>query len=81
MAKQEKDKATRDILNPNQHGGYRVGAGRKRDASIEKVKLGWRVSSEAKANIERLAESMDYTAAELTDYIMKKAKKAPKTLE
>lgn len=81
MAKQENDKATIDILNPKQHGGFRVGAGRKKDTSVEKTKLGWRVSVEAKTNIEALAEGMDYTAAELADYIMKKLKKAPKNLE
>lgn len=81
MAKQEKDKATRDILNPNQHGGYRAGAGRKKDTSIEKTKLGWRVSVEAKDNIEKLAEGMDYSAAELAEYVMKNLKKAPERLD
>ena len=70
-----------DISNPKQHGGCRAGADCKKDTSVEKAKLGWRVSVEAKDNIEKLAEDMDYSAAELADYIMKNLKKAPKTLD
>lgn len=81
MAKQEKDKATRDILNPNQHGGFRSGAGRKKNTKVEKTKLGWYVTSEAKNNIQELAKNKDYTPAELVDYLMKKLKKAPKNLD
>lgn len=80
MAKEKNDKATRDMLNPNQHGGYRAGAGRK-SGSIDKVKIGWHVSREVKIGFEALAEGKDYSPSELLEYLMKKTKKAPKTLK
>jgi len=80
MPKDKSDVATIDIFNPNKHGGYRAGSGPK-PSEIKKVKLGWSVTSEAKSNIETLAEGKDYSAAELLDYIMKNQKKSPDNLE
>ena len=80
MPKDKDDTATIDMLNPNKHGGYRAGSGRKKGGA-QKIKLGWAVTSDAKSNIEALAEDKNYSAAELLDYIMKKQKKAPDNLD
>lgn len=64
----------------NTHGGERAGAGRKKN-TVKKVKLGWRVSEEAKENIEKLASEKEYTASEFADYLMRNQKKAPETLD
>ena len=66
MPKDKDDTATIDMLNPNKHGGYRAGSGRKK-GSIQ--------------NIENLVEDKNYSAAELLDYIMKKQEKAPDNLD
>lgn len=80
MARDKSDNATRDLLNPNPHGGFRTGAGRK-PSETKKTKLGWYVTDDAKKNIELMAADKDYTPSELLDYLMKTAEQAPLKLE
>ena len=80
MARDKSDNATRDRLNPNPHGGFRTGAGRK-PSDTKKTKLGWYVTTDAKKNIESLAADKNYTPSELLDHLMRAIEQAPSELE
>lgn len=79
MAKDKSDRATIDLLNPRSHGGYRPGSGRKK-GDLDKIKLGWSVTKEAKENLERLSKGKDYTPSELLNHLMISATTAPKKI-
>lgn len=80
MSKDKTDTATIDLLNPNRHGGYRSGAGRKKGV-VEKVKVGWSVTREAKEKIEDLSKGKPYSPAEYLNHLMVNAKNPPDSLE
>lgn len=75
MAKDKSDKATRDLLNPNPRGGFRVGAGRKRSRTPNKVKIGWRISSEVKGEIEEIAKSDGCSAGDIVEKMLNYSRK------
>lgn len=80
MSKDKTDTATIDLLNPNKHGGYRSGSGRKKGV-IEKVKVGWSVTKEAKKRIESLSKDKPYSPSEYLNHLMINAENPPESLD
>lgn len=80
MAKDRTDTATIDLLNPNPHGGFRRGAGRKKSV-IQKVKIGWHITKEARDHLETLVDGKPYSPSELIDYLIKNTQSCPSSLD